>query len=87
MADREVARAELKAICPDVAAIQVPPAEYKMRDLAITLPTSLEVAVIRLPIPMSDADYRTIMRSLKAMKDALVAKNDTTKIRCAHASV
>ncbi len=44
-----------------------------MRDLPITLPSSLEVAIFRLPVPMSETDYKTLVNSLASMKETLVA--------------
>jgi hypothetical protein len=44
-----------------------------MRELPITLPTNLEIAVFRVPVPMSELDFKTIITSLTAMKDKLVS--------------
>jgi hypothetical protein len=45
----------------------------KMRELPVTLPTSLEVAVFRVPVPMTETDFTTLVNSLTAMKATLVA--------------
>lgn len=42
-----------------------------MRDFPITLP-SLQIAVLRLPVPMSAADYVWLMELLEAMRAGLV---------------
>ena len=44
-----------------------------IRDLPITLP-SLQIAVVRVQVPMPDDDYEAFMNTLKAMKSALIAK-------------
>ena len=41
------------------------------RDLPITLP-SLNIAVLRLPVPMTEVDFTTLINSLTLMKGALV---------------
>ena len=46
----------------------------RMRDLPITLPTNLDVATLRLPVPMSEADFKTLVGSLEAMRGTLVEK-------------
>jgi hypothetical protein len=40
------------------------------RELPITLP-SLEIAVLRLPVPMTEEDYDTLLQALEGMKKAL----------------
>jgi hypothetical protein len=49
-----------------------------MTDLPVTLP-SLEIAVFRVPVPMSEDDYKTITSSLATMKKALVREGDPEK--------
>jgi hypothetical protein len=44
-----------------------------MRDLPVTLPSSLEVAVFHVPVPMTEGDFKTLVNSLTSMKDVLVA--------------
>jgi hypothetical protein len=51
----------------------VPPGG-RLRDLPVTLPTTLEIAVFRVPVPMTETDYKTLVSSLAAMKDTLVEK-------------
>ena len=46
----------------------------KMRELPVTLPSSLEIAVFRFPVPMTETDYKTLVNSLEAMKGTLVEK-------------
>jgi len=48
-----------------------------MRDLPITLP-SLAVAVLRVPVPMSEADFMALSTMLTAFKPSLVNKVDST---------
>jgi len=55
------------------------PTEHRMRDLPVTLPGSLEIAVFRFPVPMSESDYKTLVASLAAMKDTLVAADKEKK--------
>lgn len=43
----------------------------EMRELPITLP-SLEIAIIKVPVPMSSIDYENLMATLALWKDALV---------------
>lgn len=50
----------------------------KMRELPITLP-SLNIAVLKIPTPMSELDFTTLVNSLAAWKDALVAKQKPPK--------
>lgn len=47
--------------------------ETKMRELPITLP-SLNIAVLKVPTPMTEIDFTTLVSSLNAWKDALVQK-------------
>jgi len=46
------------------------------RDLPVTLPDSLEVAVFRVPVPMSKDDFNTLVSSLTCMEHALVRKDN-----------
>ena len=47
-----------------------------MRDFPLTLP-SLEVATIRLPVPMSEEDFDTLVSSLQSMKRSLLRSTDS----------
>jgi hypothetical protein len=53
------------------------PPPVGFRDLPVTLP-SLEIAVLRVPVPMSEEDYETLTNALTAMKRALVRDNPAT---------
>lgn len=44
------------------------------RELPVTLPSSLAVAVFKVPVPMTEADFDTLLSSLNAMKAGLVQK-------------
>lgn len=46
--------------------------EVKLRQLPLALP-SLNVAMLILPVPMSELDYETLLAALQSWKDALVA--------------
>jgi hypothetical protein len=50
-----------------------------MRELPVTLPSSLAVAVFRLPVPMSETDFKTLVNLLTAMKDKLVGSLNPDK--------
>lgn len=48
-----------------------------MRELPVTLPTSLLVAAFKVPSGrMSELDFNTLVNSLNAMKPALVGSPD-----------
>jgi hypothetical protein len=44
-----------------------------IRELPVTLP-SLQIAVLKLPVPMTEIDYTTLVNSLTAMKGALIRR-------------
>jgi hypothetical protein len=50
-----------------------PPEGVAMRDLPVTLP-SLNIAILRVPSPMTELDFTTLIDSLNAWKPALTAK-------------
>ncbi len=58
---------------PELGAVGAsrPPDPAGFRDLPVTLP-SLEIAVLRVPVPMTEEDYQTLTGALAAMKKALV---------------
>jgi hypothetical protein len=47
-----------------------------IRELPVTLP-SLQIAVLKLPVPMTETDYATLVNTLNAMKAALVRQEPT----------
>jgi hypothetical protein len=49
------------------------------RDLPVTLPHSLAVAVLHVPVPMSKGDYKTLVATLTAMESALVTDEKEDK--------
>lgn len=50
-----------------------------MRELPITLP-SLNIAVLKVPTPMTELDFTTLVNSLAAWKAALVPPSKPTKV-------
>jgi hypothetical protein len=68
---------------PPASAHTVPPSAFTppvatggQRDLPITLP-SLELAVLRVPVPMTEEDFTALMSTLNAMKKRLVNTGGT----------
>lgn len=55
----------------------------KMLDLPITLPSSLEVAVVRVPEKMTEMDFATLMNMMAAFKDSLVKPEDDEETEAA----
>ena len=51
-----------------------PSTPIAMRELPVTLPSSLSVAVFKVPVPMTEADFDTLLSSLNAMKAGLIQK-------------
>jgi hypothetical protein len=43
----------------------------KYRDFPMALPDSLDIATLRLPVPMTEADHAYIVAALMAMKPAM----------------
>jgi hypothetical protein len=56
-----------------------------LRELPVTLP-SLEIAILKLPVPMSEEDYSTLVNALGAMKKALVREQKVTDTGTADAA-
>lgn len=48
--------------------------DRSFRELPITLPECLEIAFLRVPVPMSEADYIVILGAVKAWKHALTSE-------------
>jgi hypothetical protein len=47
------------------------------RDLPITLPSNLDIAVLRVPVPMTPQDFKTLVNTLNAMEKSLVRQDQT----------